>query len=345
MTLGKPSRYDRQTRLPMIGIEGQQKLGRSQVAILGCGALGTVAADILARAGVGRLRLIDRDVVEWTNLQRQSLYTEIDAQQARAKADAACAALAKANSEIQCEPIVADLNADNIASILEDCDLVIDAVDNFAVRFLLNDYSLEHHLPWVHGGCVGTGGQVAFFRGTGRPCFRCLVPEIPPASAVATCDTAGVLGSATHMIASLQATEAIKWLTGNEHAIREGVWSLDFWTNRNRVVALPATIGEDCKACGFGERSFLHGPGGGGAAVVCGRLAVQLIPATVGMVNLDEIASRWQTLGEVNSNRFFARIRISEFETLTIFRDGRALIEGTDEISRARTIYSQLIGG
>jgi molybdopterin-synthase adenylyltransferase len=345
MNAAKPSRYDRQTRLPMIGQEGQKRLAQSHVAVLGCGALGTVAADILARAGVGRLRLIDRDVVEWTNLQRQSLYTERDATLARAKADAACEMLAKANSEIQYEPIVSDVNADNIDSILGGCDLVIDAADNFGVRFLLNDYSLEHALPWVHGGCVGTGGQVAFFRGTGRPCFRCLVPEIPPAAAVATCDTAGVLGAATHAIASLQATEALKWLTGNEYAIRDGVWSLDFWTNRHRIVSLPASIGELCPACGFGERKFLQGTGGGAATVVCGRQAVQLNPSTVMIVDLAEIASRWQALGEVSSNRFFVRIRISEFETLTIFRDGRALIEGTDEISRAKTIYSQLIGG
>jgi len=345
MNSGKLSRYDRQTRLPMIGRDGQKRLAQAHVAILGCGALGTVAADILARAGVGRLRLIDRDVVEWTNLQRQSLYTENDALLARAKAEAACETLAKANSEVECEPIVSDLNPDNIDSILAGCDLVIDAVDNFGVRFLLNDYSLEHQLPWVHGGCVGTGGQVAFFRGSGRPCFRCLVPEIPPASAVATCDTAGVLGSATHVIASLQATEALKWLTGNENAIREGVWSLDFWTNRNRVIKLPASIGDQCPACGLGERKYLQGTASGEAAVVCGRQAVQLNPATVTMVDLAEIASRWQSLGEVSSNRFFARIRISEFETLTIFRDGRALIEGTDEISRAKTIYSQLIGG
>jgi len=329
----------------MIGKIGQEKLSSSRVAILGCGALGTVAADILARAGVGFLRLIDRDVVEWTNLQRQSLFNEQDAREARAKAEAACDALQRVNSGIVCEPVVSDVNANNITSILSGCDLVIDAADNFAVRFLLNDYSLEQTLPWVHGGCVGTTGQVAFFRGQGRPCFRCLVPEMPPAAAIPTCDTAGVLGSATHAIASLQVTEAIKWLTGNEDAIRPGVFSLDFWTNRNRMIGLPPSLGDSCGACGGGERKFLYGNASGEAEVLCGRLSVQLNPVTASIVNLEEMASRWHSLGEVNSNRFFARIRISESETLTLFRDGRALVDGTDQIWRAKAIYAQLVGG
>ncbi len=207
-------RFDRQTRLPMIGLSGQRRLEVSTVGILGCGALGSVAAELLARAGVGRLRLIDRDVVEWTNLQRQSLYIEDDARQGRAKADAACERLQQINSQSHYDPMVIDITSANIHVALADVDLVIDASDNFGVRMLLNDYSLEHRLPWVHGGCVGTGGQLSFFTGQGYPCFRCLVPEVPPASAVATCDTAGVLGPATHAIASLQAAEALKWLTG-----------------------------------------------------------------------------------------------------------------------------------
>jgi len=347
MNHDKHSRYDRQIRLPMIGESGQERLAQSHVAVLGCGALGTVAADILARAGVGHLRLIDRDVVEWTNLQRQSLYTERDAQSARAKADAACEALSLANSEVQCEPFVADLTADNIGSMLEGCDLVIDAADNFAVRFLLNDYSLEHQLPWVHGGCVGTGGQLAFFSGQGKPCFRCLVPETPPASAVATCDTAGVLGSATHTIASLQATEALKWLTGNEAAIRQGVWSIDFWSNRNRVIALPAAISESCVACGLGARDFLSGSAAGTAIAVCGRSAVQISPPKTTTLDLNAMADRWSAMGEVSANRFFVRVklRLPDCETVTLFRDGRAMIDGTAETSRARTLYAKLIGG
>lgn len=345
MNQGRQTRYDRQIRLSMIGREGQQRLADAKVAVLGCGALGTVAADILARAGVGHLRLIDRDVVEWTNLQRQSLYTEQDAQQSQAKAAAACKAISFINSEIVCEPWVTDLTADNIHQSLEGCDLVVDAADNFAVRFLLNDYSLEHRLPWVHGGCVGTGGQVAFFTGQGHPCFRCLVPEMPPASAVATCDSAGVLGSATHAIASLQATEAIKWLSGNQAAIRPGVWSLDFWNHRSRVISLPASLSDRCAACGLGRRDFLSGTEtGSSVAVVCGRQAVQIGPSSATPTDPAAMAQRWETCEDVVSNRFFARCRVSETETLTLFRDGRALIEGTDDVARARTIYAQFVG-
>ncbi len=339
------ARYDRQTRLPMIGRAGQDKLASAHVAILGCGALGTVAADILARAGVGRLRLIDRDVVEWTNLQRQSLYNEDDARQSRAKAAAACDALRRANSQVQYEPWVSDLTADNIRAALDGVDLVIDAADNFSVRFLLNDYSLDHKLPWVHGGCVGTGGQLAFFDGLGQPCFRCLVPEMPPASAIATCDTAGVLGSATHGIASLQATEAIKWLTGNASNIRRGVWSIDFWTNRSRVIELPASLSAECVACGVGKREHLSSAvGHGWASVVCGRQAVQ-ISASPAAVDLAAIAVRWRGMGEVVANRFFVRLVLSDQTSLTLFRDGRAIIDGTDDLGRARSLYAQLVGG
>ncbi len=340
------TRYDRQTRLPMIGARGQKGLEDSQVAILGCGALGTVVADILARAGVGRMRLIDRDVVEWTNLQRQSLYTEDDARLGKAKAEAARDSLLRINSRVQCEPLVVDLTVDNIDQALDGVDLVIDAADNFSIRFLLNDYSLEKKLAWVHGGCVGTSGQVAFFTGQGHPCFRCLVPEIPPASIVATCDTAGVLGSATHAIASLQATEAIKWLTGNPQAIRSGVWSLDFWNNRSRVIALPAGLGEKCKACGSGEREYLFGTlGTDMAALICGRQAVQLSPRPQVSVDLPMIADRWKNHGAVSLNRFFVKVQLPGSHCLTLFRDGRVVVDGTDDIARARSLYCQLVGG
>jgi molybdopterin-synthase adenylyltransferase len=332
----------------MIGQQGQQRILNSRVAVLGCGALGTVAADILARAGVGFLRLIDRDVVEWTNLQRQSLYHEADAQSGRAKAEVACERLMLANSSIRYEPVVADVTLDNITGLLDKIDLVVDASDNFAVRFLLNDYSLKHRLPWVHGGCVGTVGQVMFFSGEGTPCFRCLVPQPPPASAIATCDTAGVLGSATHVVASLQVTEAIKWLTGHRSAIRSGVWSLDFWNNRSREIEILPALSAACPACGRGELEFLEGTGSQGdgeAKVVCGRQSVQL-PAVQGQaMELSQLAERWRDLGPVQSTRFFVRLTLPEQLTLTVFRDGRTLIDGTEDIIRAKSLHARYIGG
>ena len=341
------SRYDRQMRLPMIGQAGQDRLRAGRVAVLGCGALGTVAADILARAGVGYLRVIDRDVVEWTNLQRQSLFLEADAAAGRAKAEVACQRLEGANSAIRVEPVVADVTVDTIAAVLEGIDLVIDAADNFAIRFLLNDYSLKHRIPWVHGGCVGTSGQVMFFDGRGKPCFRCLVPSMPPPSAIATCDTAGVLGSATHAIASLQATEAIKWLSGHPDAVRRRVWSFDFWGNRNREIEIPAALWESCPACANGEFSFLDGAATGGdteAKVLCGRRAVQLPPPTVA-ASLEILAKRWADLGRIDASRFFVRLHLPEEITITVFRDGRAVVEGTDEIAKAKSLHARYVGG
>jgi len=341
------SRYDRQTRLPGIGQQGQQRILQSRVAVLGCGALGTVAADILARAGVGTLRLIDRDVVEWTNLQRQSLYYESDAAAGRAKAEVACERLSQANSAVNYQPLVTDVNADNITTILADIDLVIDATDNFNVRFLLNDFSLRYKIPWVHGGCVGTTGQVMFFTGLGKPCFRCLVPEAPPASAIATCDTAGVLGSATHAVASLQATEAIKWITGNRDAIRTGVWSLDFWHNRSREIAIPEALSESCPACGRGELTFLNatdGEAGGGTKILCGRDSVQIAAPAGRSADLTTLAKSWHDLGTVQTTKFFVRLTLPEAITITVFRDGRTLIDGTNDVSRAKSIHARYVG-
>lgn len=341
------SRYDRQTRLPGIGPQGQDRIRQSRVAVLGCGALGTVAADILARAGVGTLRLIDRDVVEWTNLQRQSLYYESDAAAGRAKAEVAAERLSQANSLVDYQPMVTDVNADNITTILADIHLVIDATDNFNVRFLLNDFSLRYQTPWVHGGCVGTTGQVMFFTGLGKPCFRCLVPEPPPASAIATCDTAGVLGSATHAVASLQVTEAIKWITGNHDAIRTGVWSLDFWHNRSREIAIPETLSASCPACGRGELTFLDATGSQSSdstKILCGRDSVQIGAPATGSADLTTLAKSWSNLGTVQTTKFFVRLTLPEDFTITVFRDGRTLIDGTNDIGRAKSIHARYVG-
>jgi adenylyltransferase/sulfurtransferase len=315
--------------------------------VLGCGALGTVAADILARAGVGTLRLIDRDVVEWTNLQRQSLYYESDAAGGRAKAEVACERLTLANSTIDLQPMVTDVNADNIITILAQTDLVIDATDNFNVRFLLNDFSLRFQIPWVHGGCVGTTGQVMFFTGLGKPCFRCLVPEPPPASAIATCDTAGVLGSATHAVASLQATEAIKWITGNHDAIRKGVWSLDFWNNRSREIAIPEALSASCPACGRGELTYLDATDGqsdDSTKILCGRQSVQIGAPAGRSPDLTTLAQSWHDLGTVQTTKFFVRLTLPEDYTITVFRDGRTLIDGTNDVGRAKSMHARYVG-
>jgi len=341
------NRYARQVQFAPIGRAGQERMTASRVAVLGCGALGTVAAEILVRAGVGQVRLIDRDVVEWTNLQRQSLYVEQDAIEGQSKAGVACQHLRAVNSGIELLPVVADVTSHNIGSILDQVDLVVDATDNFLIRFLLNDWSLKTRTPWVHGGCVGATGQVRLFDGTGSPCFRCLVPEPPPAAAVDTCDTAGVVGAATHVVASLQAMEAIKWLSGNRKDAREKLLSLDLWNNRIRELSIPEAISKSCIACGHGKYQFLEGDRAveaENATVLCGRDAVQL-HTSAQAVDLRQIAQRWEGLGRVQTTPFFVRLFPTDSHSLTLFRDGRVVVTGTDQISEARTLCDRFVGG
>ena len=339
-------RYARQIRFAPVGKEGQKRIADSVVAILGCGALGTVAAEILVRAGVGQIRVIDRDVVEWTNLQRQSLFDEQDATEARAKAEAATNRLSKINSTIEIQPLVVDVTKDNIDSILGGADLVIDAVDNFAVRFLLNDWSLKTETAWVHGGCIGASGQVMLFTGKGSPCFRCIVPEPPPAAAVDTCDTAGVIGAATHMIASLQAAEAIKWLSGNRDDVCKQLTSIDLWQNRIRQLKFGNKLSDQCKACGEHKYEYLDGMGDAvPEQTLCGRDAVQISRVTKHKIDLDAIAARWDGVGRVQSTRFFVRLFPDDQFSLTLFRDGRTVVTGTSEIAEARMLYDRYVGG
>jgi adenylyltransferase/sulfurtransferase len=341
------NRYARQIQFAPIGKEGHDRIAKSRVAVLGCGALGTVAAEILARSGVGHLLLIDRDVVEWTNLQRQSLYTEQDAAAGLSKAGAAAERLSQINQSIEIEPVVADVTSNNIAALIGDVDLVIDAADNFGLRFLLNDWSLATHTAWVHGGCIGANGQLRLFRGVGSPCFRCLVPEPPPASTVDTCDTAGVIAPATHTIASLQAGEALKWLSGNRDQVRETLLTIDLWENRIRELQLSPEIGKNCPACNGGNYEFLDGDRAiesQSAATLCGRDAVQISSPAAGNVDLAKMAAKWANLGRVQSTSFFVRLFPDAIHSVTLFRDGRVVISGTQDIQSARTLSDRYVG-
>lgn len=347
--MSSAQRYERQSRFAPIGETGQQRLAESHVAILGLGALGSVAAEILGRAGVGTLTLVDRDTVEWSNLQRQSLYIEADAVAGRAKADSASERLQQINSTIQIIPQAVDVTSENIDSLFASVDFVVDGTDNFGTRFLLNDYSLERSLPWVHGGCVGANGQVAMFSGHGQPCFRCLVPSPPDPASVQTCDTAGVVGAATHTIASLEAMEAIRYLSqAAPPPIPARVLSLDLWNQRIRTIKIPPA---KCAACTVGHRDFLHGDLAAAAdrtAVLCGRNAVQIHATqqtTTTRLDLAAVAARWQTIGRVDENAFFVRLHLSDEQSLTLFRDGRAVIGGTEDLAAARSLYARYVGG
>lgn len=341
------NRYARQSQFAPIGLDGQKQIEESSIAILGCGALGTVSAEILARAGVGRISLIDRDIIEWTNLQRQSLFVEADAEEGLAKADIAARRLGEINSSLEITPHVMDVTSNNIESLLGDVDLVVDASDNFPLRFLLNDWSLSTQTAWVHGGCVGATGQIRLFDGTGKPCFRCLVEDVPPPGAVQTCDTAGVIGGATHAIASLQAIEAIKWLSGNPNTVRTKVFSIDFWNNRQREIAISDAMSANCPACGDRNFEFLHGQRDDSSdqtAVLCGRESVQIAGRLGLRLNLDDFSMRWSDIGSVQSSPFFVRLFLDNDKSVTLFRDGRAVVAGTTSISEARSLYARYVG-
>ena len=338
-------RYSRQMLFAPIGAKGQERLGQQKVAIVGMGALGTVLANHMVRAGVGHVRLIDRDFVEASNLQRQMLYDEQDAADHLPKAVAAAAKLRAINSTVQVEEVVADLHAGNAESLLADAALILDGTDNFQVRYLVNDVACKHQIPWVYGGAVRARGMVAVIRPGITPCFRCLFPH-SPAGRGETCDTVGVIGPIVHVIASFQAAEALKLLVGATEALNPNLEQIDLWDND--VLSIPISEGRnpDCPACVHGQYEYLELRSAEMEefATLCGRDTVQIRPGTPQSVDLSALAARLEKLGEVEPNRFLLRFRPQEGNTLVFFADGRVLVQGTDEITTARTLYARYVG-
>jgi molybdopterin/thiamine biosynthesis adenylyltransferase len=338
------TRYSRQILFPPIGRAGQERLSQSRVAIVGMGALGTVSANHMVRAGVGFVRLIDRDFVEPSNLQRQMLYDEDDARQHLPKAISAHAKLTRINSEVAIEPVVADLTAYNAESLLADVDLVLDATDNFQVRYLVNDVCVKHGIPWVYGGAVSATGTFAAIRPGVTPCLRCLFPEPPNPGEMATCDTAGVIGPIIHIVASYQATEALKILVGDTDALNPNLEHFDLWNNRHHQIKVANGRRDDCPTCGQRQFSFLQPDSQEGQAVsLCGRDTVQISPASNMSLDLDVVAERLSPLGQVERNKFLLRFHVDP-HTLVVFPDGRVLVQGTDDVSLARTLHARYIG-
>jgi adenylyltransferase/sulfurtransferase len=346
------------------GEAGQRKLAESTAVVLGCGALGTVAADMLARAGVGHLVIVDRDFVELTNLQRQVLFDEADAADALPKAEAARIKIARVNSQVRVTAIVDDVNASNIERIVEGADVLLDGVDNFETRYLANDCSVKHGIPYVYGGAVATvgtafailphtpGGDSAWERAEGNsatPCLRCLFEEAPPAGTGATCDTVGVIGSAAAIVANFEVAEALKILTGNFDRVCPTMLSFDLWSNTFKQFNVEDAYERgDCPCCKHGRFDYLEGRLGSGAATLCGRNAVQLRQKREAQdVDLAEIASRLRSHGEVKVNAFMLRAKLRDRDQpyeLTLFPDGRAIVHGTHEPSVARSLYAKFIG-
>lgn len=338
-------RYSRQIRFPELGEDGQRRLLAARALVCGCGALGTVLANALARAGVGRLRIVDRDFVETNNLQRQVLFDEDDVAANLPKAIAAANKLRRINSQIEIEPIVADVDHTNVLKLLEGVDCIVDGTDNFETRFLINDAAVKLGVPWVYGGCIGAGGQTMTILPGETPCLRCLVHEAPPPGTTETCDTAGILGPIVNVIASIQAMEAIKILSGRRDAVQRSLLVFDLW--ENRLLPMKAgglREGADCPTCVRHEFIWLSGECGTHTAVLCGRNAVQLAPPGGAAISLPALAEKLAGVGRVSRNPFLLRLEVDDY-TLTVFADGRAIIGGTNDVATARTVYAKYIGG
>ncbi|WP_158748047.1 ThiF family adenylyltransferase [Acidobacterium sp. S8] len=332
-------RYSRQILYPGIGVEGQQKLKKAHVAIVGCGATGAASAGLLARAGVGTLTLIDRDFVEESNLQRQVLFDEEDARLALPKAEAARRKIMLFNSEITVKPQIADLVPANIHELLSGADLVLDATDNFETRYLINDYAVEQQKPWIYAAAIGAYAVTMNIVPEETACLACIFPK-PPGGTVETCDTAGILNSAVNLAASIEVTEALKLLTGAKDKLRRSLLSFDLWTNERSEVAASRPRA-DCEVCQ--QRDFAHLRGEGRPHItLCGRNSVQ-IHEHHRPVDFAEMEARLRPHGTVRFNNLLLRFERDAY-IITVFADGRALIQGTTDITQARSLYARFIG-
>jgi adenylyltransferase/sulfurtransferase len=335
-------RYSRQILFDGIGKEGQRRLSESRALIVGCGALGSAQAESLARAGVGKLCIADRDFVESSNLQRQTMFTESDASERLPKAIACSRHLREINSEVTVAAEIVDVNHSNIERLIEDCDVVLDGTDNFSTRYLINDACVKHGVKWIYGAAVGSYGVTMTIRPHETPCLRCLFPEPPPAASAPTCDTAGIIMPIISVVAAVQVTEALKLLTGHPESLHKSLMQFDVWRNEWRRIG----IGEpapDCLTCGLGHFETLEADDREFAAVLCGRHAVQVSPSHPVQVDLFALSQKLKSAGEVRGNDYLLRFRTGDYE-LTVFQDARSIIRGTDDLATARSLYARYVG-
>ncbi|KPV40933.1 ThiF family adenylyltransferase [Alicyclobacillus ferrooxydans] len=334
-------RYSRQILFRPIGIEGQTKLSEARVAIVGVGALGTVLATQLVRAGVGFVRLIDRDVIEPSNLQRQSLYDEVDAEEGQAKAVAAAEKLRDANRDIAIEAVIEDVTWRNAETLLTNVDVILDGTDNFQVRYLINDVSVKHNIPWSYGGAVSSYGTTSFFRPGKTPCLVCLFGAELGGNHD-TCDTVGVIAPVVSIIASFQVAETIKYLTGNVEALNDALIHIDVWGNEFRSVQM-GNPRMNCSCCHDRQFDSLQPNSDSLTVSMCGRRTIQVSPSGGFHLKLDEMASRLSQLGHVRHNAHLLRCDFGDTQ-ITLFADGRALIHGVEDEVIARSLYARYIG-
>ncbi len=335
-------RYSRQILFREIGAGGQEKLLNSRVLLVGCGALGASHAEMLARAGVGKIRIVDRDFVEFTNLQRQTLYGESDARNRLPKAVAAQKRLAEINSDIEIEPIVADVNRSNIEDFIKDCDLILDGTDNFQTRYLVNDACVKHDKIWIYGAAVSGYGATMTIIPRRTPCLRCIFEEMPGAASAPTCDTAGVIMPIISTVSAVQVTEALKILTGNLGSLHRSLMQIDIWQNDWRKIKL-FEPNADCETCAKRNYTLLDGENQELFTTLCGRDAIQILPPNRTQLDLPKLAETLAGIADVKQNEYLIRLNVDDCE-LTIFRDARAIVRGTDDSAKARSIYAKYIG-
>jgi molybdopterin-synthase adenylyltransferase len=337
-------RYSRQMLFAGVGRAGQARLGRSKVVIIGCGALGNVQAETLARAGVGRLILVDRDFVEESNLQRQVMFEESDASERLPKPVAAARRIARVNSDVEVEPVVTDVNYENVEEIIAGADVVLDGTDNFETRYLINDACVKGGLPWIYGAAVGSYGLTMTVVPDETPCLRCVLPVMPDPASGPTCDTAGVIMPIISVIGSIQSAEAMKLLTGQSSKLHRSLMRIDVWDFQfNRMDLASFSDNQDCPACGKRDFEFLRGAGRQVTTTLCGRNAVQIARSGQASIDFARLAERLKPSGDVAFNDFLLRFRVDDYD-ITVFRDARSIIRGTTDPAIARGLYSRYIG-
>lgn len=337
------NRYSRQTLFAPIGVEGQRRIAGKHVLIIGAGALGTGCAEALVRAGIGKLTIVDRDYVEWSNLQRQSLYSEEDAKKRIPKAIAAKERLSAINSAVEIEPIIADASVVELEELAKPADLVLDATDNFETRMIINDVSQKYQIPWIYGACVGSYGITYTIIPGSTPCLNCLLDTVPLGGV--TCDTAGIIIPAVGMVISYQISEALKILVGDLDSLRNKLVSFDLWKNQFSAINVDKLKKPECPSCGKNPiYPFLSYENQTKTEVLCGRDSVQIRPSGKAVRNLEELEQLLlRQGGTVQRNPYLLSYSIDPYR-LVIFQDGRTLVHGTKDIAEAKTLYNRYLG-
>ncbi|WP_242212481.1 molybdopterin-synthase adenylyltransferase MoeB [Bacillus cereus group sp. BfR-BA-01383] len=335
-------RYSRQQLFKPIGSKGQEKIRNKHVLIVGAGALGSASAESFVRAGIGKLTIIDRDYVEWSNLQRQQLYSEQDVRDKIPKAIAAKNRLEQINSEVKIHAFVMDACAENMEGLLENVDVIIDATDNFDIRFVINDLSQKHNIPWVYGSCVGSYGMSYTIIPQKTPCLHCVLKNVPVTGV--TCDTAGIISPAVQIVAAYQVAEALKILVEDFSAIRKAFFMFDIWSNQNHFIKLGKIKTDTCPSCGLNRTyPYLSYEKQTKVAVLCGRNTVQIRPVENRQYNFDDIEKVLKKLGKVDRNPYLLSCQLDDYRVV-IFQDGRVFIHGTNDIPKAKQLYYRVFG-